>query len=453
MVALAAVEAPTFYAAPYLAAAVRFSDDISEAEAAVGPLWAQGLLFATAMFVAMLSVGLYSSRQRTGIAGTLLRLAVSASGAFVTLALIYYIAPSTRMGRGVLALTILIGLLACLLVRGAISKVGGRNVFKRRVLVYGAGARAQSILRLRRRADQRGFRIVGFIRAAGDAASIAGERVLRTSGSLLEKCRRLAVDEIVVAMDDRRQGFPLKELLGCRLSSVDVVELESFLERETGRVRLDVLNASWMIFGAGFSCTLLRKFNARSFDIVTSLLLLLLTWPVMLLTAIAIKLEDGICAPVLYRQTRVGLDGRHFAMLKFRSMRIDAEQDGEARWAQKRDERVTRVGTVARTFRIDELPQLFNVLLGDMRFVGPRPERPEFVELLSKKIPYYRERHCVKPGITGWAQLCLSYGASEQSAQEKLEYDLYYAKNHCLLLDLSILVQTAEVIVWRKGAQ
>jgi exopolysaccharide biosynthesis polyprenyl glycosylphosphotransferase len=428
IIALAAAEGLACFAAPYLAAALRFDDGITDAEAALGPLWPQGLTFAAAMFVSMLSVGLYSARQRAGTAGTIARLGASVLGAFVILALIYYLVPDMRLGRGVLGLTMLISFLACLLVRAGLLRAVGENVFKRRVLVYGAGTRAQSIARLRRRAVQRGFRIVGF-------------------------CRRLGVDEIVVAMDDRRRGFSVKDLLGCRLSNIGVVELESFLERETGRVRLDVLSASWMIFGSGFSCTLLRKFNARSFDIAASVLLLLLTWPIMLLTAIAIKMEDGFRAPVLYRQTRVGLEGRHFHMLKFRSMRIDAEQDGQPRWAQKGDERVTRVGAVARNFRIDELPQLLNVLVGDMRFVGPRPERPEFVELLSRKIPYYCERHCVKPGITGWAQLCLSYGASEESAVEKLEYDLYYAKNHCLLLDLSILVQTAEVVVWRKGAQ
>jgi lipopolysaccharide/colanic/teichoic acid biosynthesis glycosyltransferase len=168
---------------------------------------------------------------------------------------------------------------------------------------------------------------------------------------------------------------------------------------------------------------------------------------------IAIKLEDGIRAPVFYRQKRVGFEGKEFDVLKFRSMRVDAERDGKAQWAQKEDRRITRVGAVSRTIRIDELPQIFNVLAGDMRFVGPRPERPEFVEELNQSIPYYRERHFVKPGITGWAQLCYPYGASQKDAIEKLQFDLYYVKNHSLLFDLSILVQTAEVVMWGKGAR
>ena len=449
----AALEAAVCFGAPYVAAGIRFDESIAAAEAEIGPLWPRGVLFASTMLLGLVSVGLYSARQRAGAAGTLVRVGVGTFAAFVLIVIVYYLAPGLHIGRGVLGLTLVIGFCACLFTRALMSKIVDAEIFKRRVLVYGAGVRAASIARLRRRTDQRGFRIIGYISSHGDAAGVACDKPLMQTGSLLQLCRSLAVDEIVVAMDDRRGGLPVKDLLNCRMSNIRVIELESFLERETGKVRLDVLNASWMIFGSGFCCTGVRKITARSFDVIASLLLLMLAWPIMLITALAIKLEDGIRAPVVYRQTRVGLHGRHFGMLKFRSMRVDAEQDGQPRWCQKGDRRVTRVGAVARIFRVDELPQLLNVLLGDMRFVGPRPERPEFVESLSRKIPYYRERHCVKPGITGWAQLYLSYGASEQAALEKLEYDLYYAKNHCLLLDLSILLQTAEVIVWRKGAQ
>ncbi len=385
--------------------------------------------------------------------GTVVRVGVGASVAFVLVAIVYYLVPSLRLGRGVMGLTMLLGFCGCLATRALMSKIVDADIFKRRVLVYGAGARAANIARLRRRTDQRGFRIVGYVTSRGDAVGVFHEKLLLQTGSLLELCRRLEVNEIVVAMDDRRGNLPVQELLACRMSNIRITELEDFLERETGKLRLDVLTASWMIFGSGFCCTAVRKITARGFDVIASLLLLMLTWPLMLVTVLAIKWEDGIRAPVLYRQIRVGLGGRNFGMLKFRSMHVDAEQDGRPRWAQKGDRRVTRVGAVARIFRVDELPQLVNVLLGDMRFVGPRPERPEFVESLGRKIPYYHERHCVKPGITGWAQLYLSYGASEEAALEKLEYDLYYAKNQCLLLDLSILLQTAEVIVWRKGAQ
>jgi sugar transferase (PEP-CTERM system associated) len=325
-------------------------------------------------------------------------------------------------------------------------------MFKRRVLVYGAGRRAGSIVRLRRRSDQRGFIVVGYVAAEGDDTSVLGSDDKLIGGDLLQLCRKHQVDEIVVAMDDRRRRFPMDELLECRLEGLEIVELVSFLERETGKVRLDVLNPSWMIFSEGFRQGRVHSTLERAFDVVASVVLLLLAVPFMLLTALAIKLEDGPRAAIFYRQVRVGQYGRPFKLLKFRSMREDAERDG-AQWAQKNDSRVTRVGSFIRLTRIDELPQILNVLRGEMSFVGPRPERPEFVDQLNERIPYYRERHSIKPGITGWAQLCYPYGSSEQDATEKLQYDLFYVKNHSLLFYLAILVQTVEVIVWGKGAR
>jgi sugar transferase (PEP-CTERM system associated) len=214
-----------------------------------------------------------------------------------------------------------------------------------------------------------------------------------------------------------------------------------------------MLHPSWLIYATGFRQDALREGTRRLFDVLASLTLIVVSWPLMLLTALAIKLEDGWQAPVLYRQMRVGLMGRNFSIFKFRSMREDAERDGQARWASTNDHRVTRVGRFIRKARLDELPQIFNVFVGDMSVVGPRPERPEFVSDLSGKIPYYRERHYVRPGITGWAQLCYSYGASEEDATEKLQYDLYYVKNHGLVFDLVILLQTVEVIIFGKGAR
>ncbi|MHB8816024.1 MAG: sugar transferase, partial [Steroidobacteraceae bacterium] len=195
----------------------------------------------------------------------------------------------------------------------------------------------------------------------------------------------------------------------------------------------------------------LRRITSRTLDLASCLVVLGVALPVMLVTALAIKLEEGWQAPVLYRQHRVGFGGQPFLLLKFRSMRTDAESDGKARWAQKSDPRITRVGSFIRKTRIDELPQLFNVVCGHMSVVGPRPERPEFVEQLAERIPYYVERHCVKPGVTGWAQLCYPYGSSERDALEKLQYDLYYVKNNSLLFDLGILLQTVEVVFLGKG--
>ena len=254
-------------------------------------------------------------------------------------------------------------------------------------------------------------------------------------------------------MDDRRRGFPMDQLLECRLEGIEITELVSFFERETGKVRLDVLNPSWMIFSEGFRQGRVHNLLERSFDVAASLALLTVTLPFMALTVLAIKLEDGLRAPVLYRQTRVGQYGRPFKLMKFRSMRIDAESTGKPIWAAKNDSRVTRIGSFIRKTRIDELPQILNVLRGEMSFVGPRPERPEFVSQLNERIPYYRERHSIKPGLTGWAQLCYPYGSSEQDAAEKLQYDLFYVKNHSPIFYLAIVVQTVEVIVWGKGAR
>jgi sugar transferase (PEP-CTERM system associated) len=237
------------------------------------------------------------------------------------------------------------------------------------------------------------------------------------------------------------------------MNGVTVIDLLTFFERETGRVRHDILQPSWMIFSDGFLKGSTRAVIKRMFDIGVSLGMLAVVWPFMLLTALAIKIESRFNGPILYFQQRTGENGEPFNVMKFRSMHTDAEKDGIARWAKKNDSRITRVGSFIRKTRLDELPQIFNVLRGDMSFVGPRPERPEFVEKLEEKIPYYAERHRVKPGITGWAQIRYPYGASEQDSSAKLEYDLYYVKNYSLFLDMLILLQTAEVVLWGKGAR
>jgi sugar transferase (PEP-CTERM system associated) len=417
-----------------------------------GPSWPE-LAFAAMMMVAMLSMGLYSRQQRARLTGVLLRVLAALTGGSAGFGLIAYLHPEWSMDRRVFLLAGPIAFLMIAVIRYVVDRYVDEQIFKRRVLVYGAGRRAMSISQLRRRTDQRGFVICGYVETEGDRVDVAQERLVQPDESLLRYCREHDIDEIVIAMDDRRRAFPVHELLECRLVGIEITELVDFLERETGKVRLDVLNPSWIIFAKGFRRTPLRLMTERALDLGASVAILALTWPFMLLVAVAIKLEDGFGAPVLYGQTRVGLEGRHFRVLKFRSMRVDAEKAGKAVWAVKQDPRVTRVGGFIRKTRLDELPQLFNVLRGDMSFVGPRPERPEFVTQLEQRIPYYRERHAVKPGITGWAQLCYPYGSSEQDAAEKLQYDLYYVKNHNLLFDLMILIQTAEVVLWGKGAR
>jgi sugar transferase (PEP-CTERM system associated) len=264
--------------------------------------------------------------------------------------------------------------------------------------------------------------------------------------------KKYKIDEIIIAIDDRRSQLPIDDLLDCKMSGITIMNILSFCEREQGLISLENINASWLIFSDGFAQGDLRSLEKRSFDLLTSLILFGVAWPVMLLTALAILLESGFKGPVLYRQVRVGERNKNFELFKFRSMKTDAEKNG-AQWAQPNDNRITRVGRVIRKWRIDELPQIFNVLRGEMSFVGPRPERPEFVQGFNERIPLYCERHRVKPGITGWAQLCYPYGANENDTIQKLQYDLYYVKNYSLFLDFSILFNTVEVILWGKGAR
>jgi sugar transferase (PEP-CTERM system associated) len=416
-------------------------------------IWMNAAVLAGCVMTATFAIGLYSRRLRDRTVGIVLRMLISiTAGAFLGW-LLLVVTTDLRPTLPEVVGFVAIGLISLVTVRVLMHHFVGEDLLKRRVLVFGAGNNAARILALRRRNDQRGFKVVGFVPSGNEERVVPADRLVAGESSLGTIAASLEVDEIVMAMDDRRQQFPLKELLDCRLKGIDVVELASFLERETGKVYLDILIPSWMIFGDGFRRDFIRRYSERAFDIVASLVLLILTLPVMLLTMLAIKLEEGIRAPLLYGQPRVGCAGKVFRVMKFRSMRPDAESDGRARWATANDDRVTRVGRFIRKVRIDELPQLFNVLGGQMSFVGPRPERPEFVGQLSETIPYYDIRHAVKPGITGWAQLCYPYGASEQDALEKLQYDLYYVKNHSLVVDVMILLQTVEVILFNKGAR
>jgi len=452
IVLLALVEGSLLIFAPYLAAGLHLAGQALASITPSGKLFPTAALFAIFGLVSLFAVGLYSTRQRSGPAGVFARVVASVANAGALSALVYYFVPNVRIERDLLVISMLLGVAMCFVTRLLFERIVDENLFKRRVLVYGAGKRAQSLLQLRRRSDTRGFRIIGFVPTDGDEVTAPAERLVDRPGDLFRWSLNNDLDEIVVAMDDRRRGFPMHELLECRLAGIDVLELPSFLERETGKVRLDVLNPSWIIFGEGFRASPMQRTLERGFDLLASCGLLLIALPLMLLAVIAIKIEDGAGAPVLYRQRRVGQHGQVFEVLKFRSMGVDAEKAG-AQYASENDPRVTRVGAFMRKTRIDELPQLLNVVRGDMSFVGPRPERPEFVCELENRIPYYRERHTVKPGITGWAQLCYPYGSSEKDTVEKLQYDLYYVKNRSLLFDLAILMQTVEVVLWGKGAR
>ena len=309
------------------------------------------------------------------------------------------------------------------------------------------------VQQLRRKADTYGIKLTGFLYIGGENTLVDEEKTIRINESLLAYVRNNQIDELVVAVDDRRKSFPVNEILECKMDGIMVSEVGDFIERQTRKIRLDSLHPSSMIFSEGYTRAVMNSYGKRLFDIIVSSILLILTLPISIMTILSIWIESGGKGSVLYKQTRVGKDGETFEVLKFRSMSTDAEQDGIPVWASEADTRVTKNGKVIRLLRIDEIPQLINVLKGEMSFVGPRPERPEFVNRLSQVIPYYNLRHSVKPGITGWAQISYPYGASEADSIEKLQYDLYYIKRYSLMFDVLILFQTAQAILWEKGGR
>ena len=408
-------------------------------------------LFATTMLVCNVGAGLYQRAAQWSIADLILRLGVSTFLAAVVMSLVFYAFPELFIGRGVFGFALLVSFAATLLLRFLFHRWVDNRRLRRRVLVLGAGDNARRILDFQRRLPYGNLTVVGFVRMGQENCRVPSERLVVPDAPLREFATREDIDEIVVAPDDRRRGFPVDELLDCKMSGFDVIDLLTFFEREAGIVKIDCLHPSWLVFSDGFRMKSSRLVK-RLFDIGASLALLSVAWPIMVVTAAAIKLESRGRHPVFYRQTRVGEDWRLFQVLKFRSMRPDAEKDG-VRMARANDDRVTRVGRFIRKTRIDELPQLWNVLRGDMSFVGPRPERPEFVERFAETIPFYSERHRVKPGITGWAQVCYPYAENEADTLEKLQYDLYYVKNYSLFLDFLILLRTVEVVLWGKGAR
>ncbi len=436
----------------YLGAGIRFLDEKPLLHDAASLLPA-ALSFSLIMLLLMAAFGLYDIEWRWNLKSLLLRLGLAFGAGLMVMGQLFYFLPDLALGRGAFLLGFGVALAGILTARLGFLHWTNLSALKSRVLVLGTGSRAAKVEEvLTKRGPACGIRVVGFLPAGGTHHFVSHERILQSDAPLHELASRLQVDEILLAVRDRRGGgMPVAELLDCKLRGIRITELSTFFERESGHLQLDSMNASWMILGEGFNQGMLRDTVKRVFDLVVSLFLLAITSPIMLIAALAIKLESH--GPVFYRQERVGQHGRPFSIFKFRSMSADAEKDGRPQWAKKNDARITRIGRFIRRTRIDELPQIFNVFMGEMSFVGPRPERPYFVTDLNKQIPYYGVRHTVKPGITGWAQVRYPYGASIEESLEKLQYDLYYVKNHSLFLDLMILTQTVQVVLWGKGAR
>ena len=406
--------------------------------------------FALSVETAMVAVGVYGMQAIRSVRLAVARLMVAVMLGIILLSLIFFIAPPVSFWRSSLLYAMWLALLAMTLVRVLARDLLGGERFKRRVMVLGAGPRATRIEALAGSSGA-GFAVVGFVGMNDGPVAVASAVNRDAIPSLPDHLLSLGAGEVVLALEERRNALPLNDLLKIKTTGVLVHDFSSFLERETGRVDLDSLNPSWLIFSDGFSAgQRISRFAKRLFDVAASLALLLLTLPLIALTALAVVLESK--GPAFYRQRRVGLYGQPFDVIKLRSMRTDAEIGGIAVWAQKDDPRVTRIGRIIRKLRIDELPQAWSVLKGEMSFVGPRPERPQFVADLEARLPYYAERHVVKPGITGWAQINYPYGASIEDAREKLQLDLYYAKNYSPFLDVLILLQTVRVVLWPEGA-
>jgi len=417
------------------------------------PFLRQTLFYAIIMACCTLAMGVYGALMRESFTNMVLRTIVS----FFLLGSLAFgvsgaILPSLTMVQSAIFWSIITSFVAVLALRVIFLRIIDSEQLRRKVVIYGSGKMAAFLVKSAREEGLRETTIIGCV---GESfhEDIPADMQIHTPQDWKAFANRHNIAELVVAQDERRKseggGLPLNDFLMIKLRGVEISEAVAFYEREFTRMKIRLLSTSWMLYSDGFRFSKSRDIAKRLFDLVISIALLILVAPLMIPTAIAVFLESG--RPVLYYQNRVGYNGRIFRIYKFRSMRQDAEKEGKAVWASKNDSRVTRVGAFIRNTRLDELPQLYNVIRGEMSFVGPRPERPEFVEGLSKKLDYYDIRHTVKPGLMGWAQLKYPYGASEEDAKNKLEYDLYYTKNHSLLMDLLIMIQTVEVVLLGKG--
>lgn len=448
------VETCVVFGAVYTGSLIRFYAGGLPLAGAVDGLWMSAAIVAVITAVTMLSTGLYVGHLREGLAGILIRVVISMFMASMVASILFYLFPDLSLWRGVLAITYIQAFFIIGTIRSVFFELVDTSTFKSRVLVYGAGSDAAYIdKKLRRKSDRRGFDIVGYVLLENQECEVNQNLLISVDTSLREYVLKNQVDEIVVASSDVKEGVKVHELVDCKLKGVSVLDLMSFFEREAGQIRIDILDPAWLVTTDGFGQSTLQDFVKRAFDLVVSFAVVIATIPVQLLVVIAIWIEDGIGAPLVYRQQRTGAHGKTFNVYKFRSMSIDAEKDGKAQWASQGDSRVTRVGGFLRKYRLDELPQAINVINGEMSFVGPRPERPEFVEELAGHIPYYNERHILKPGLTGWAQLNYPYGSSMEDAYQKQLYDMYYVKNHSLFLDCLILLQTVEIVLFGKGSR
>lgn len=369
----------------------------------------------------------------------------------VILGVLYTVLPSLAVGRGIASGFVIVAILVLLGWRMLIGAASRMYDAPRRVLVLGTGDLAQDLARAMQSRPDLNMKVVGFLtdRPEEVGQTLLNPKVVGLADNLEELAELYNAERVVVALSDRRNRMPLGALLALKLKGVHIDDAHSLYERVTGKIRTTTAPQSWLIFSEGFRALRKKVRHKRMMDTILALLLGSVALPIAILVALAVKLSSR--GPILFKQERIGLHGKAFRLVKFRTMRTDAEADGVPRWAGDGDPRITRVGRFLRKTRLDEIPQIWNVLIGDMSFVGPRPERPHFVEVLREKLSYYNERHCVRPGITGWAQINYGYGATVEDALQKLQYDLFYIKNLSLLLDLAILFETGKTVLFGRG--
>ncbi len=439
----------------YCAAAMRFWSDISSLQAYIEfPYFALPLVAMVLTFqVCFYYNDLYDLNTPRSYQDRIVDIGRSIGSACCVLGLLYFLIPGLIVGRGVLFIAVgLIGV-AAMATRSVLERVWPAADTGQNILILGCGPMAVAVAREFRNRSDLNVHIVALMgqEAGATQETELGYPVAGPIGDIEAFASSENVSRIVVALENRRGMLPVRSLVRLRVSGVRVEDAHTALAALSGRIWLETVQPSWFVFSDGFHRSRLMLEVKRTVDLAFGLLGLIVSFPVMALVALAVKLDSP--GPVLYRQTRVGYRGRQFQVLKFRSMRTDAEAANGAQWASVCDSRVTRVGRFIRQFRLDELPQFVNVIRGEMSFVGPRPERPVFVEELNKVIPYYDERHSVRPGLTGWAQIQYPYGASVEDSRRKLEYDLFYLKNMSLLFDLAIVFDTVRIVLGAKGSR
>jgi sugar transferase (PEP-CTERM system associated) len=447
------VEVVILMASVFLGAELQFPQSNAPLSAQLRDFFLPAFAFALVLAFCMSALGMYQMNVKEGFRDIFLRLMPSFALAFCIITVIFYFWPDPQFSRDVLTSGFIFAALGIVITRMIYLKSAGYNFLESRVIFLGSGALAKtcSQLAMSKNTTNR-CDVVGFVSVPTEDCCVPPSAVLPPGESLLATALKHRATEIVVSVQNRRGGgFPIQELLECKSNGIKVTDSAAFFEREACQIRVDSLQPSWLVFGNGFDQSPMRTFDKRTFDLVVSIMLLIVTLPIMLITALLIYFEDR--GPIFYQQERVGKGGRLYNVLKFRSMQCNAEQEGRPQWAAQNDPRTTWVGGFIRKVRIDELPQILNVLKGEMSFVGPRPERPYFVKQLSETVPFYNIRHTIKPGITGMAQVRYQYGASVEDSVQKLQYDLYYVKNNSLFLDLLILIDTVRVVVLGKGAR